>query len=163
MVDTGGGYYTVVMTKPFIDAHHVQERTGTVVSQVSDTPGLVLAAARPTAVTVGPFEITGPVAALILTPSRGIIEDGLIGTGFLRRFTVTFDYTRKQVWLDPNSRLRDQQPFDAAGWSSGATPTMRTRWSPSRPGRPVTTLACTKEMYCSRLTSATFATLRLAS
>jgi PDZ domain-containing protein len=115
MVDTGGGYYTVVMTKPFIDANHVQERTGTVVSQVADTPGLVLAAARPAAMTVGPFEIAGPVAALILTPSRGIIEDGLIGTGFLRRFTVTFDYTRKQVWLEPNNRLRDQQPFDASG------------------------------------------------
>jgi hypothetical protein len=115
IVDTGGGYYTVVMTKPFIDANHVQERTGTVVSQVADTPGLVLAAARPAAVTVGRFEIAGPVAALILTPSRGIIEDGLIGTGFLRRFTVTFDFTRKQVWLEPNSRLREQQPFDASG------------------------------------------------
>jgi hypothetical protein len=115
MLDTGGGYYSVVVTKPFIDANHLQERVGTVVPQVADTPGLVLAAARPAAMTVGPFEVAGPIAALILTRSRGIIEDGLIGTGFLRRFAVTFDYTRKQVWLEPNHRLHEQQPFDASG------------------------------------------------
>lgn len=115
MVDTGCGYYSAALTKPFVDANRVSERIGRVVPQVSDTPGLVIAASRPSALTVGRFKVDGPVTALLLTPSRGIIQDGLIGTGFLRRFAVTFDYGRKQLWLEPNARLDQPQVFDAGG------------------------------------------------
>jgi hypothetical protein len=115
MLDTGAGYYSAALTKPFVDANHLAERVGPVASRVSDTPGLVIAAARPPSLTVGQVEIAGPVTALLRTPSRGIVEDGLVGTGFLRRFAVTFDYTRKRLWLEPNDRLHEQQPFDASG------------------------------------------------
>jgi hypothetical protein len=115
LLDTGGGTYSAVLMKPFIDANRVLSRVGTVVTQVADHPGLALAAARLAAVNVGPFEIADPVAALVLTPSAGIIHDGLVGAGFFRRFTVTFDYTRKQMWLEPNTHLHERQPFDASG------------------------------------------------
>lgn len=115
MVDTGAGYYSAVLMKPFVDANRVSERIGAVVPRVSDTPGLVIAASRATGMTVGRFDLNGPMTALIQTPSRGVVEDGLIGTGFLTRFTVTFDYTRKQLWLEPNYRLSEPQLFDASG------------------------------------------------
>ena len=109
------GNDSAVLMKPFIDANRVLSRVGTVVAQVSDHPGMALAAARLAAVSVGPFEIADPVAALVLTPSAGIIQDGVVGAGFFKRFTVTFDYTRKQMWLEPNARLHERQLFDASG------------------------------------------------
>jgi PDZ domain-containing protein len=116
MVDTGASYYDVVLLKPFILANRVTERIGAVVPRVSDTAGMTIAAARATAVTVGPFEVAGPVTALISTPSGGTFSaDGLLGTGFLRRFKVTFDYSRQQLWLESNGRTRGPQLFDASG------------------------------------------------
>jgi hypothetical protein len=116
MVDTGASYYDVVLLKPFIDANRVTDRIGTVVPRVSDTAGMTITAARATAVTVGPFEVDGPVTALISTPSGGTFStDGLLGTGFLRRFKVTFDYSRQHLWLEPTGRTRGPQPFDASG------------------------------------------------
>jgi membrane-associated protease RseP (regulator of RpoE activity) len=75
-----------------------------------------IAATRATTLSVGPFEISGPVAALISTGSGGTFSvDGLLGTGFLRRFKVTFDYSHQQIWFEPNGRPRDPQVFDASG------------------------------------------------
>jgi PDZ domain-containing protein/aspartyl protease len=115
MVDTGAGYFSAVLLKNVLDENRVRERVGTVVSQWSDTPGMTIEAARPSALTVGPFEIPAPVAAMISTPTGGTLQNGMIGLGFLRRFTVTFDYGRQQVWLEPNARLRERHEFDTSG------------------------------------------------
>jgi hypothetical protein len=116
MVDTGASYYDLVLLKPFIEAHDVTQRVGTVVPRFSDTGGMTITATRARALTVGPFEVSGPVAAFISTTSAGTFTvDGLLGTGFLRRFKVTFDYRRHQLWLEPNGRPRGPQPFDASG------------------------------------------------
>jgi hypothetical protein len=115
-VDTGASYYDVVLLKPFMDANRVTERIGAVVPRFSDNAGMTIAAARATTVTVGPFDVDGPVTALIATRSGGTFTaDGLLGTGFLRRFKVTFDYSRQQLWLEPNGRSRGPQLFDASG------------------------------------------------
>jgi membrane-associated protease RseP (regulator of RpoE activity) len=116
MIDTGASYYDLVLLKPFVDANRVSDRIGAVVPRFSDSPGMTIAAGRALAVILGPFEIDGPVAALIATPSGGAFTvDGLLGTGFLRRFTVTFDYSGQQLWLMPNGRPKGPQPFDASG------------------------------------------------
>ena len=116
MVDTGASYYDLVLLKPVIDSNHLASRIGTMVPRYSDTPGMTITATRAATLSVGPFEISGPVAALISTGSGGTFSvDGLIGTGFLRRFKVTFDYSRQQIWLEPNGRPRGPQVFDASG------------------------------------------------
>jgi hypothetical protein len=116
MVDTGASYYDVVLLKPFLDANRVIERIGPTVPRFSDTPGMALSAARATAFTLGSFEIRGPVTALVSTASGGTFTvDGLVGTGFLRRFKATFDYAHQRLWLEPNGRLQEPQPFDASG------------------------------------------------
>ena len=116
MVDTGASYYDVVLLKPFIDAHAVTDHLKPVVSRFTDTPGMQLSAARAAALAVGPFEIGGPIAALISTSSGGLYTvDGLLGAGFLKRFKVAFDYPRQQLWLEPTGRSRGPQPFDGSG------------------------------------------------
>jgi hypothetical protein len=116
IVDTGASYYDLVLLKPFLDSNQLTTRIRTMVPRFSDTPGMMIAATRATTLSVGPFEISGPVAALISTGSGGTFSaDGLLGTGFLRRFNVTFDYSRQQVWLEPNGRARGPQVFDASG------------------------------------------------
>jgi hypothetical protein len=116
MVDTGASYYDLVLLKPFIESHHLANRIGTMVPRFSDTPGMTITATRAATLSVGPFEISGPVAALISTGSSGTFSvDGLLGTGFLRRFKVTFDYSHQQVWLEPNGRPLGPQVFDASG------------------------------------------------
>jgi hypothetical protein len=116
MLDTGAAYYDVVLLKPFIDANRITDRIGAVVPRVSDTAGMSIAAARGATVSVGSFDVEGPVAALITTPSGAAFNaDGMIGAGFLRRFNATFNFRQRQLWLEPNGRGRGPQPFDASG------------------------------------------------
>src|SRR5207245_878161 len=115
ILDTGASSYSAVLMKPFIDVHSILSRAGRVVPEVSHTPGLLLSAARGGSLTLGAALVSDPVIGFVLSSSAGMIEDGLVGAGFFRRFTATFDYTRKQLWLVPNRRLNEPQVFDASG------------------------------------------------
>jgi hypothetical protein len=52
---------------------------------------------------------------------EGVVGSGpgvpLIGGEVLHRFTVTLDYGRKQIFLEPNRFFREPFPFDASGLS----------------------------------------------
>ena len=136
ILDTGGGYYSVVLVKRFIDAHDIRRRAGRVVPQPSHTPGLVLSATRLGALTVGPFTAPGPIAALLDTPSAGDLQDGVIGSGFFKHFIVTFDYGRRQMWLEPASPLPARQTYDASGVSFTHETNRRFRVHDVIPGTP---------------------------
>jgi hypothetical protein len=115
ILDTGTSSYAAVLVKPFIDANGVLTRVGDVVTETTHTPGLMLSAARIRGIALGGVRIEGPVVGLVLTRSAGIIEDGTLGAGFFRRFTATFDYSRRELRLVPNDRFNERQPFDASG------------------------------------------------
>jgi hypothetical protein len=127
ILDTGASYYGAVLMKHFIEAQDVRRRAGPVVAQASNTPGLVLSAVRLGALRVGTFEMHGPIAALLDNPSAGPLHDGLIGAGFFRHFTVTFDYGRRQMWLEPTAPLPARQVFDASGVDFAHAPNGRYR------------------------------------
>lgn len=127
ILDTGASYYGAVLTKRYVDEQNVRRRAGVVVPQASHTPGLALSATRLGALRVGAFDMRGPIAALLDTPSGGMIHDGLIGAGFFKHFTVTFDYGRRQLWLEPTSPLPDRQMFDASGLEFAHAPNGRYR------------------------------------
>jgi PDZ domain len=76
-----------------------------------------LMAARPRAITVGPFTVNEPVIALLQgnLGGDGSIADGTLGSGFLRRFTVAFDFDGRKMYLTPNERYRQPHVFDASG------------------------------------------------
>ena len=115
MLDTGASYYSVVFAESFARTHGIRDRLRRVVPQASHTPGLKLSAARVDALRIGPFEPRLTIAALLDTPSAGLIHDGMIGAGFFRNFVVTFDYGRRQMWLEPLATIPDRQTFDASG------------------------------------------------
>lgn len=144
ILDTGGGYYSVVLVKHFIDAHEIRHRAPRVVAQASHTPGLALSATRLAALTVGPLEVPGPVTALLDTPSAGIIQDGVIGAGFFKHFVATFDYERRQLWLEPASPLPERQVFDASGVEFTHTANRRYQVHSVIPGTPASTAGIQK-------------------
>jgi hypothetical protein len=45
-------------------------------------------------------------------------KSGLLGNGALRRFNVTFDYSRKELILEPNSHTTDPFEFNMSGMAS---------------------------------------------
>jgi len=69
-------------------------------------------------VSMGPF-VFSKVIANVPDASVGILSNdsiaGTIGAGIFRRFTVTWDYARKQMFLSPNSVLKDPFETDSSG------------------------------------------------
>jgi hypothetical protein len=59
------------------------------------------------------------VAADIFTGDKGAFASpdagANLGGGTLRRFTVSFDYERKRMYLEPNARYEQAEPFDRSG------------------------------------------------
>jgi hypothetical protein len=90
---------------------------------------------------IGGYEIEYPLAAFAQgkLPGDGNAQfAGEIGGGFLRRFTVTFDYIRQIVILDSNSEFRTDDREDMSGISVAASgPNLKTfEVTQVRPGTP---------------------------
>ena len=115
MLDTGASYYSVVFGESFARTNGIRQRLRRVVPQASHTPGLKLSAARVDALRIGPFDPRATIAAILDTPSAGLVHDGMVGAGFFRNFVVTFDYGRRQMWLEPLTAIPERQTFDASG------------------------------------------------
>jgi hypothetical protein len=115
MLDTGASDYHLVLVERFTRANAIHRRAGRVAPEASHTPGLVLSVTRAAQLRVGSFEVPAALTALLETPSAGIIQDGLIGAGFFKHFVATFDYGRRQLWLQQQSPLSVRLPHDASG------------------------------------------------
>jgi len=115
MLDTGASFVSAALMQRFVADNGITTRLDRVIAEESQTPGVEVANARLSSLHVGPFQVTQPVITLLLTPSAGVIHDGMVGAGFLKRFTVTFDYAHRQVWFEPNGRSTGRQAFDASG------------------------------------------------
>ena len=80
--------------------------------------------ARLPSVDVGGFKIEKPLVGFIDTPlDPGLSSrktDGFVGNALLERFTVIFDYSRRQVTFEPNASIGD--PFTANLTGIGADP-----------------------------------------
>jgi hypothetical protein len=115
--DTGTSFYGAVLVGSA--AARVQSQLPSARAILFPEAGRItqLMAARPRAVTVGPFTVNQPVVALPQgnLGSNGSIADGTLGSGFLRRFTVAFDFDGHKMYLTPNERYRQPQVFDASG------------------------------------------------
>lgn len=119
VVDTGTAYYSLALVDAFVQRARVSDSARTAVrpnrpQAEVDRPAVV--ATRLPALTAGPFTSRDRVAALIdpRFELRGV-HDGLLGSGFLRQFTVTFDFEGARLFLEPNARHDRPQLFDAGG------------------------------------------------
>jgi hypothetical protein len=118
VADTGTSYYAAVFVPPFVDRVRTRiPRSARPATRTDSTrPALRFAAARPAAISVGPFTVSEPVVALIESGlDGGGIDDGTLGSGFFRRFTVAFDFEGRAMYLQPNSQISARHLFDASG------------------------------------------------
>jgi len=74
---------------------------------------------------LGPYSIEAPIA-VFRRPGPGAISaagtTGNIGGEVLRRFTLTFDYPHKRMWLVPNAALAEPFETDMTGLVTSALP-----------------------------------------
>ena len=66
----------------------------------------------------GQFTFKKPVA-IFFQDKQGVVAspefDGVIGNEILRRFKVIFDYSRRQMILEPNRDISDREEYDMSG------------------------------------------------
>jgi hypothetical protein len=65
------------------------------------------------ALRIGPFSFRDPMLRLYTSASGAggdMTTDGALGNEILRRFTVTFDYARKRLELEPNPGITEPLP-----------------------------------------------------
>ena len=117
VIDTGGTGI-LLLARRFVEQHRIMESVGKTLAVRGGGVGgeIRLGMGRLKSLEVGRFAITNPLTGFT---EVGEIADagkaGNIGGGFLRRFRVIFDYSRKRMILEPNSRLTEVDEFDMSG------------------------------------------------
>ena len=111
----------MVLNRKFLDAHpHLIAKAHFVDSPTVTAVGGKIHSSRAQIpqVGIGPFVFSNVVAAMP-DSSVGVLSNesvaGIIGAGVLRRFTVTWDYARKRMFLLPNRRLKEPFETDCSG------------------------------------------------
>jgi predicted aspartyl protease len=111
-LDTGAGG-ALTLNAPFVRRHGLAAGPGLTTGASWGVGGRSLEVNRRLErLTVGEFALDAPAATLSLD-TAGVLSgsegDGLLGGDVLRRFTVTLDYGRGRMYLQPNARLGE--PF----------------------------------------------------
>jgi hypothetical protein len=115
VVDTGMAYYALALVAPAsTNARSRLPTAGRPVQAESGVGPVQVVSARAAAVSIGSFRVEKPIIALV-DSSLGAVDDGTLGSGFLNRFTIGFDFEGRQMHLMPNPLLRTEQLFDASG------------------------------------------------
>jgi hypothetical protein len=114
-LDTGSGG-ALTLEAPFVRAHGLASGPGLTGGAAWGVGGRSREVVRYLErLTIGDVALEAPVAALSLD-TAGVLSggegDGLLGGDVLRRFTVTLDYGRGRMYLQPNARLNE--PFRRA-------------------------------------------------
>ena len=119
LIDSGANTYLDIY-KPFSDAHRLPPPT----MNLLDAPGTSAGATtkskdgRAERIEIGPFAITNPPISFV-EDVEGLMaakdHAGLIGTGFLQRFTVVYDSRSKRILLSPNASYADAPEYDQSG------------------------------------------------
>ena len=120
-IDTGSRT-SLDLHRPFAEKHGFKERYAPKFEAVTGwgVGGSVKSAvARAGVLELGGVRIESPVTHLALSAQKGAFNDahvaGNVGSGLLRRFTVTFDYVRQVMYLEPNAERDSREAFDRAG------------------------------------------------
>lgn len=120
-IDTGSRA-SLDLHRPFAEKHGLKERYAPKLEAVTGwgVGGSVKSAvARAGVLEIGGVRIENPLTYLSLAAQKGAFNDahvaGNVGSGVLRRFTVTFDYGRQVMYLEPNAERDSREAFDRAG------------------------------------------------
>jgi hypothetical protein len=120
IIDTGNRS-SLVFYAPFVAQHHLLEEYPSDVRGIAGfglggpSMGQLIRVKR---FTIGTVSVADPVAILSLDKAGALTEPGTagnIGGGTLKRFTVTFAYQRRLMYLAPNAWYRDPGAHDRSG------------------------------------------------
>jgi len=125
-IDTGSGS-SLDLHGPFVAEHRLLETARRVAHRpFAGVGGVVVSAvARLDTFAIGPYVMRDLVTGHSEV-TEGVFAStsyaGNIGGGVLRRFTVTLDYEGKRIFLEPNARFDERDPYDRSGlatWRDG--------------------------------------------
>ena len=112
ILDTGASQ-ALILRHPFAESHDLLQRAAkhpTTRAGSLETTTVTFAKLPAKQLTLGAFSFHDPVLRLYMSASGagGDTEtDGALGNEVLRRFTATFDYSRNQLYLQPNSSINE--------------------------------------------------------
>jgi hypothetical protein len=119
-IDTGSRS-SLSLLRPFAEKHGLFEKPTAKIEALTGWGvggggrGLVM---RSGLLELGDVRVPAPVTTIALQ-QRGAFADpylaGNIGGGVLRRFTVTFDYRKQQIWFEPNASYAQEDVWDRSG------------------------------------------------
>jgi len=122
LVDTGSSF-EVALTAPFVAKHRLTERYphAEIVAAGQGLGGETYARfVRAGVLTLGDQTLRGPVVQLSSDTAGALASAkyaGIIGIDALKRFAVSFDYTRRRMYLTPGPASGAQVPYDRTGMS----------------------------------------------
>ncbi len=117
VIDTGGNG-TLMLARSFVEQNRLLESVGQTIQAGGGGVGgpIQIAFGRLKSLRLGSFVINNPLTGFV---KAGEIADegkaGNIGGKCLRRFRVTFDYTRQRMILEPNANFAGADEFDMSG------------------------------------------------
>ena len=121
LVDTGGGFVTVILNAPFARSNDLPAPTHRRILDRS-LAGLggetKLLVSRATSFTLGNLAISKPVVYVSQDTGGALASrnfDGVIGGELLRRFKVIFDYGRHRLILEKNAYYDEPIEYDMSG------------------------------------------------
>jgi hypothetical protein len=119
-IDTGSRS-SLDVNRPFAEKNGLFDRPGAKIEALTGWGvggggrGLLI---RPGLLELGAVRLPAPVTSISLQ-KKGSLTDpylaGNVGGGVLRRFTVTFDYQKQQIWLEPNAAYAQEDVWDRSG------------------------------------------------
>jgi PDZ domain/Aspartyl protease len=118
-VDVGSGAFLDLHT-PFVKKNDLVARARKIVTTMMGGVGGMSQSrlARMKSVELGPYRIADPLVGLSSTESGALASEdyaGNIGNGLLERFTVTLDYERRQIWLEPGAHYTERANYSRLG------------------------------------------------
>lgn len=124
-IDTGSRS-SLLLRSPFVESNNLRAKYAPLLEAITGWGGggaIRSQVTRTKLLRLGPIEIQNPVTffslqkAGLLAATAG--DAGLVGAGILKRFNITFDYTRKQLIFEKNGNYQKPDTYDRAGmWIS---------------------------------------------
>ena len=113
LVDTGAAQ-TVMLYAPFVEKYKLLESTeGTIKIRAGGLGGGGLNyKVRAKSVKIGNISFDDPLIDFSMGRGAADRRDGILGNGFLNRFNLIIDYSRRRVILEPTQRLNVPTDFD---------------------------------------------------
>jgi predicted aspartyl protease len=118
-LDVGSGS-TVDLHTPFVEKHGLREKVGKTIEVTGGGFGgtFTTQICRMQKFEIGPYAWEQPLVSLARAQTGGLSSEdyaGNVGNQILDRFTCTFDYERRMVYLEPGERFGKRDRFSLAG------------------------------------------------